>query len=158
MKIAMGADHGGFALKEILKEFLEKQGHEIIDVGAHQLEPGDDYPEYSALVAEQIMDKKAERGILVCGSGVGASVAANKFPGVRAALCHDIFSAHQGVEDDNINVLCLGQRVVGEELAKELVARFVGARFSEEERHKRRLGEVGEIEARFMKTEGAGKK
>ncbi|MDA8173807.1 MAG: ribose 5-phosphate isomerase B [Nitrospiraceae bacterium] len=158
MKIAIGADHGGFALKEVLKNFLKKKGHKVMDVGAHRLEPGDDYPEFSALVARQIMEKKAERGILVCGSGVGASVAANKFPGVRAALCHDIFSAHQGVEDDNINVLCLGQRVVGEELAKELAVRFVEAKFSGAERHLRRLDEIEKIESRYIKTEGAGRK
>jgi RpiB/LacA/LacB family sugar-phosphate isomerase len=152
MKIAIGSDHGGFLLKQIIEVFLRGLGHDVIDVGAHSLDPLDDYPQFSEAVALAVRNGDAEKGILTCGSGVGASVAANKFPGIRAAVCHDIFSAHQGVEDDNMNVLCLGQRVIGDELAKEIVARFVAATFSGAERHVRRLGEVNAIEKRFMRA------
>jgi ribose 5-phosphate isomerase B len=151
MKIAVGADHGGFLLKGAIATFLKEQGHELIDVGAFSLEPLDDYPESSRAVSEALLTKKAERGILICGSGVGASIAANKFPGIRAAVCHDTFSAHQGVEDDDMNVLCLGERIIGSELAKEIVGRFVSARFSGADRHIRRLGKVKVIEKEFMK-------
>jgi RpiB/LacA/LacB family sugar-phosphate isomerase len=151
MKIAIGADHGGFLLKQIIEVFVRELGHDIIDVGAHSLDPLDDYPQFSEAVSLAVRKGDAEKGILICGSGVGASVAANKFPGIRAAVCHDIFSAHQGVEDDNMNVLCLGQRVVGDELAKEIVARFIVATFSGAERHVRRLAEVNKIEKRFLK-------
>jgi ribose 5-phosphate isomerase B len=152
MKIAIGADHGGFLLKQIIEVFVRELGHDIIDVGAHSLDPLDDYPQFSEGVSLAVRKGDAEKGILICGSGVGASVAANKFPGIRAAVCHDIFSAHQGVEDDNMNVLCLGQRVVGDELAKEIVTRFIGATFSGAERHVRRLAEVNTIEKRFLRT------
>jgi ribose 5-phosphate isomerase B len=150
MKIAIGADHGGFALKEIIGGHLAGWGYEVMDCGAHSAEPSD-YPDYARAVAEAIRSGRAGRGILVCGSGVGASVAANKFPGIRAAVCHDSFSAHQGVEDDDMNVLCLGERIVGPELAKEVVERFLSACFSGEERHVRRLGKVKEIEREYMK-------
>jgi ribose 5-phosphate isomerase B len=151
MKITIGADHGGFALKGIIVQFLSKKGHEVIDVGAFSLEPADDYPDFARAVAEAILKGNAKRGILICGSGVGASIAANKFPGIRAALCHDSFSAHQGVEDDDMNVLCLGARVIGEELGKELVLSFLAARFSGEERHKRRIEKIKTIEREYMR-------
>jgi ribose 5-phosphate isomerase B len=152
MKIAIGADHGGFLLKQIIEVFLKEFGHDVIDVGAQSLDPLDDYPQFAEAVSLAVRRGDAEKGILVCGSGVGASVAANKFPGIRAAVCHDIFSAHQGVEDDDMNVLCLGQRVIGDELAKEIAARFIAATFSGAERHVRRLAEVSKIEKRFLKT------
>ncbi|MGQ9647857.1 MAG: ribose 5-phosphate isomerase B [Thermodesulfobacteriota bacterium] len=150
MVIAIAADHGGFHLKSLLVEFLEKLGHEVMDLGTNSEEPVD-YPDFARAVAQEILAKKAERGILICGSGVGACVAANKFPGIRAAICHDTFSAHQGVEDDDINVLCLGARVIGPELAKEIVRVWLSASFSGAERHRRRLTKVGEIEREFFK-------
>ncbi len=154
MKIAIGSDHGGFVQKGIIRQFLAEAGHEVTDMGAHSFNPIDDYPEFSRKVAEAVLDGRAERGILICGSGVGASIAANKFPGIRAAVCHDTFSARQGVEDDNMNVLCMGERVVGHELAKEIVERFISARFSGAERHLRRLKEVTEMEKEFLKPAG----
>lgn len=150
MKIAIGADHGGFFLKKLLRDFLEQEGHEVFDLGAAGPEPSD-YPDFARAVSETVAGGKAERGILVCGSGVGASVAANKIPGIRAAVCHDTFSAHQGVEDDEMNVLCLGERVIGPALAKEIVLRFLAARFSGAERHIRRLNKVKGIEKDYMK-------
>jgi ribose 5-phosphate isomerase B len=150
MKIAIGSDHGGFDLKQVISHFLSDKGYQVKDAGAFVHEPLDDYPDFARAVAEMILTGGAERGILICGSGVGASVAANKFPGIRAALCHDSFSAHQGVEDDNMNVLCLGARVIGEELAKELVSFFLAARFSEAERHVRRIGKVSAFEKEFL--------
>jgi RpiB/LacA/LacB family sugar-phosphate isomerase len=149
MIIALGADHGGFHLKKMLGEYLSNIGHTVNDLGTHS-EDAVDYPDYARAVAQAIREKKAERGILICGSGVGAGVAANKFPGIRAAVCHDTFSAHQGVEDDNMNVLCLGARVVGPELAKDIVRTFLSASFSGAERHVRRLGKVAAIEKEFM--------
>ena len=150
MKVALGSDHGGFLLKEIMARFLAEKGYQVLDLGAHTPDPSD-YPDFAKAVAEAILSKKAERGILICGSGVGASVAANKFPGIRAAVCHDTFSSHQGVEDDEMNVLCLGERVIGPELAKEIVLCFLSARFSGAERHIRRLAKVKEIEKEHMK-------
>jgi ribose 5-phosphate isomerase B len=150
VKIAMGADHGGFLLKKTLRNFLEEKGHEVIDLGTQSPEPSD-YPDFARAVAEAVMSGKTERGVLICGSGVGASVAANKVPGIRAAVCHDTFSAHQGVEDDEMNVLCLGERIIGPELAKEIVLRFLSARFSGAERHVRRLEKVKAIEKDYMK-------
>lgn len=150
MIIALGADHGGFYLKKVLEEHLRKLGHTVDDFGTHS-EDAVDYPDYARAVAQAIRENKAERGILICGSGVGAGVAANKFPGIRAAVCHDTFSAHQGVEDDNMNVLCLGARVVGPELAKEIVRIYLSATFSGAERHVRRLGKIADIEKEFMK-------
>jgi ribose 5-phosphate isomerase B len=149
MRIAIGADHGGYALKQELKDFLGSQGHQVEDVGAHALEPMDDYPDFTLAVAERVAAHEAERGIMVCGSGVGASVAANKVKGVRASVCHDTYSAHQGVEHDDMNVLCLGARIVGVELARELSNTFLAASYSGEERHQRRLGKVLDMEARF---------
>jgi ribose 5-phosphate isomerase B len=125
-----------------MADVIRDSGHHVVDCGAEQLIPGDDYPDYAERVSRAILDGRAERAVLICGSGVGASVAANKFPGIRAALCHDTFSAHQGVEDDSMNVLCLGARVVGPSLAEELVAAFLRARFSEAERHARRLAKI----------------
>ena len=142
MIIAVGTDHAGFPLKERVVEAIRAEHHDVLDCGALQLTPGDDYPDYAQRVAVAIQSGRAERAILICGSGVGASVAANKFVGVRAALCHDTFSARQGVEDDSMNVLCLGARVVGPSLAEELVRAFLRARFSGAERHTRRLGKI----------------
>jgi ribose 5-phosphate isomerase B len=150
MIIALGADHGGFLLKKVLAEYMRKLGHTVDDFGTHS-EDAVDYPDYARAVAQAIRENKAERGILICGSGVGAGVAANKFPGIRAAVCHDTFSAHQGVEDDNMNILCLGARVVGPELAKEIVRIYLSATFSGAERHVRRLGKIADIEKEFMK-------
>jgi RpiB/LacA/LacB family sugar-phosphate isomerase len=148
MKIAIGADHAGFDLKERLKACLQELKCDVLDLGTHDTSPVD-YPDFAEAVGLAVRDGKAERGILVCGSGVGASVAANKIPGVRAGLCHDHYSAHQGVEHDDMNVLVLGGRVIGESLAMELVSAFLDAKFTAEERHQRRLDKVKAIEARF---------
>jgi RpiB/LacA/LacB family sugar-phosphate isomerase len=152
MKIVIGADHGGFSLKSVIAQFISDKGHEVLDVGAFTADPLDDYPDFARGVAETILAGGAERGVLICGSGVGASIAANKFHGIRAALCHDSFSAHQGVEDDNMNILCLGARVIGEELARELVSFFLGAQFSGADRHVRRMGKVAAIEKEFIQS------
>jgi ribose 5-phosphate isomerase B len=146
MRIAIGVDHGGFPLKGPIVDYLATAGHEVLDLGAHNLDPGDDYPDYAKAVGEAVLRGEAERGIIICGSGVGACVAANKLPGIRAGVCHDTYSAHQGVEHDNINVLCLGARVIGMALALELVRAFIGAAFSGEERHRRRLAKIAEME------------
>lgn len=142
MIIALGSDHGGFVLKGTVAEAIRSAGHEVLDCGARTLEPGDDYPDFAAAVSRAVQSGTAERGIIVCGSGVGAAIAANKFSGIRAALCHDTFSARQGVEDDSMNVLALGARVIGPSLAQELVKAFAGATFSNAERHRRRLEKV----------------
>ena len=139
MKIAIGCDHAGFELKETLARQLSGDGHEVVDVGAKHFDANDDYPDAAAALARAVAGGQAERGILICGSGVGASVAANKIRGVRAGLCHDAYSAHQGVEHDDVNVLCLGARVIGVAVAEELVRVFLGAHFTGEERHARRL-------------------
>ena len=152
MRVVIGADHGGFELKKVLLEHLKKFGHSVEYLGTFS-PAASDYPDHSRAVANAVIDGTAERGILICGSGVGASVAANKFPGIRAAVCHDTFSAHQGVEDDDMNVLCLGARIIGPELAKEVVASFLSAVFSGADRHVRRLNKVKAIEKEFMKTE-----
>ena len=149
MKIALGADHAGFELKERVKKHLLSLKHEVLDLGTHSAAPVD-YPDFAEALGLAVRDGKAERGILVCGSGVGASVAANKIPGVRAGLCHDHYSAHQGVEHDDMNVLVLGGRVIGESVALELVSAFLDAKFSAEARHQRRLDKVKAIEARFI--------
>jgi ribose 5-phosphate isomerase B len=150
MRIAVGADHGGFPLKSPIIAELRRLGHEVVDCGAPALVPGDDYPDFAEAVALTIQRGDAGRGLLICGSGVGASVAANKFAGVRAAVCHDTYSAHQGVEHDDMNVLCMGARIIGNELAIELVRAFAAATFSGEERHRRRLGKVLGFERRSM--------
>lgn len=147
MKIAIGCDHGGFPLKETAMLVAMKAGHEIIDVGTFTADAVD-YPDFTCLVGEAIQQGKAERGIMICGSGVGACVAANKMKDIRAGLCHDTYSAHQAVEHDNINVLCLGARIIGIELAKEIIAAFLNAKFTNEERHVRRLNKVKEIETK----------
>ena len=146
MRIAVGADHGGFSLKENIVASLQKDGHEVVDVGAHTLDPTDDYPDFARAVGQAVQRGDAERGIIICGSGVGACVAANKLRGVRAGICHDTYSAHQGVEHDDMNVLCLGARVVGVELARELARTFIGAQFSGAERQVRRLAKVAAME------------
>ncbi len=148
MKIALGADHAGFELKERIKAFLADAKHDVLDLGTDGTAPVD-YPDFAEAVGMAVRERRAERGIILCGSGVGASVAANKIPGVRAGLCHDHYSAHQGVQHDDINVLVLGGRVVGEAVALELVTAFLDARFSGEERHRRRLDKVKAIEKRF---------
>jgi ribose 5-phosphate isomerase B len=150
MHVAIGADHGGFPLKIVLLEHLKTLGHAVRDLGTYGSEPVD-YPDYARAVANAIIDGRAERGILICGSGVGACVAANKFPDIRAAICHDTFSAHQGVEDDDMNVLCLGARILGAELAKDIVTTYLKATFSGAERHVRRLKKVAEIEKEVLK-------
>ena len=149
MRVVIGADHGGFALKDELKAFVESIGHEIVDVGAHQLDPADDFPDFTKLVAQSVVSAEAQRGIMICGSGVGASVAANKVKGVRASVCHDTYSAHQGVEHDDMNVLCLGARIIGIELARELADAFLSAEFAPEERFRRRLDKVLDMESNF---------
>ncbi len=153
LRVALGADHGGYPLKADLLPWLKSQGYEVFDLGASQYDAKDDYPDFAEAVAKAVAGGKAERGIIICGSGVGACIAANKVPGARACPCHDTYSAHQGVEHDDMNILCLGARVIGIELAKEVVAAFLKARFSNEERHKRRLQKVLAIETRFLKTE-----
>ncbi|MCE7038754.1 RpiB/LacA/LacB family sugar-phosphate isomerase [Dyadobacter sp. CY312] len=148
MKIGIAADHGGYELKVALRDFLVGQGHQIQDFGAYELNSKDDYPDFVIPLAEAVAKGDVERGIAVCGSGVGASVAANKVAGVRAALINDHFSAHQGVEDDDLNILCLGGRVTGPMAAQELVGSFLNARFTGEERHNRRLAKVKKLEQR----------
>ena len=148
MKIALGADHAGFELKEQVKALLLELKHEVLDLGTRSTEPVD-YPDFAEAVGLAVRDGKAERGILVCGSGVGASVAANKIPGVRAGLCHDHYSAHQGVEHDDMNVLVMGGRVIGESVALELTHAFLDSKYTAEERHQRRLEKVKAIEGRY---------
>jgi len=148
MIVAVGTDHGGFGLKAVMIDAIRAAGHEVVDCGAFQLEPGDDYPDFAAEVARAIAGGRAQRGVLICGSGVGASIAANKFIGIRCALCHDTFSAHQGVEDDSMNVIALGARVVGPSLAAEIVTTFLRAEFSGAERHRRRLEKVNEFDTK----------
>ena len=148
MKVVIGSDHAGFQLKNAMGDLLRSMGNEVLDVGAFNENPSD-YPDFAEAVDRAVLDGKAERGVLICGSGVGASVAANKLPGIRAGMCHDTYSAHQGVEHDNINVLVLGSRVVGVALAQDLVRAFMGAKFSNEERHVRRLGKVKALETKY---------
>lgn len=150
MHIAVACDHAGFPLKETVLETLRKDGHIVADLGTNSTEAVD-YPDYARAVADAVRSGRAERAVLLCGSGAGACVAANKFRGIRAATCHDSFSAHQSVEDDDVNVLCLGARVVGQSLASELVLDYINARFSGEDRHLRRLGKIAAFEANFGK-------
>ena len=147
MKVAIGCDHGGYPLNEKVIAQIQALGHEVIDFGTHDGSAADDYPDYARAVAESIQKGEADRGILICGSGVGVAITANKFRGVRSCLCHDTYSARQGVEHDNMNVLCLGARIVGFELALELVRSYMSATFSTEERHRRRSAKVDAIEA-----------
>ena len=146
MQIGIAADHGGFGLKEQLTERLRDAGHAVEDFGAHQLNTQDDYPDYIVPLARSVASGKNDRGIAVCGSGVGASVAANKINGIRCGLCHDHFSSRQGVEDDHMNIVCLGGRVIGIELAWDVVTAFLSAEFSGAERHRRRLEKVSALE------------
>jgi len=148
MRVAFAADHAGFLLKQEVAESLRKEGHEVVDVGTSSTAPVD-YPDFAEAVGLAVREGRGERGVLICGSGVGAAVAANKLPGVRAAICHDTYSAHQGVEHDDMNVLVLGGRIVGPALAHELVRAFVAARYSGEERHARRLAKIIALENRY---------
>jgi ribose 5-phosphate isomerase B len=148
MKVVIGSDHAGFALKNSMGDLLRSLGHQVVDVGAFNENPSD-YPDYSAAVGRTVLDGKADRGVLICGSGVGASVAANKIKGIRAAVCHDNYSAHQGVEHDDMNVLVLGSRIIGVKLAEDLVKAFLAAQFSHEERHVRRINKIKALEANF---------
>jgi ribose 5-phosphate isomerase B len=155
MKLVIGSDHAGFALKEEVRANLVEAGHEVIDVGAHTLDPQDDYPDFAEKVGEAIRRGDAPRGILICGSGVGVCVAANKMPGIRAGMCHDTYSAHQGVEHDDMNVLVMGARIIGPALAFEVAHAFVGATFQcKEERFERRFKKVLAIEAKYQKETG----
>lgn len=148
MKISIGADHAGYTLKQELAKHIKSLGHDVHDVGTFDSTKPDDYPDFATLVAEDIRSGKADRGLLVCGSGVGVSVAANKFKGIRAGLCHDHYSAHQGVEHDDMNVLVMGARIIGSATAIDLAEAFLSANFSNEERHLRRLQKVKGIEER----------
>jgi RpiB/LacA/LacB family sugar-phosphate isomerase len=152
MKIAIGSDHAGFELKEAVKQLLLELKHDVRDVGTHSTEPVD-YPDFAEAVGLAVHEGKAERGILCCGSGVGASVAANKIPGIRAGLCHDHYSAHQGVEHDDMNVLVMGGRVIGELVALELVSAFLSSKYTGEDRHQRRLEKVIALENRYKQKE-----
>lgn len=154
LHIALAADHGGFVLKTSLIPWLESENFEIIDLGAYVFDSRDDYPDFAEDVAEAVVSAKADRGLLICGSGVGAAIAANKVPGIRACLCHDTYSAHQGVEHDDMNVLCIGGRVIGIELAKEIIGAFLKAQFSGLERYQRRLDKVKALESRTLKRLG----
>ena len=151
MRVAIGADHAGFELKQILLDYLRHRGHEVIDLGTTSEDPVD-YPDFAEAVSKVLLDGAAERGVLVCGSGVGASVSANKIPGIRAGLCHDTYSARQGVEHDDMNILVLGARVIGVELARELVNNFLAANFNGEERHSRRIEKIKALEKRYGKA------
>jgi len=153
LRVALGADHGGFSLKTELLPWLKDRGYDVLDLGAHALDSTDDYPDFSKLVAQTVASGDAPRGIIICGSGVGACITANKVPGVRAGTCHDTYSAHQGVEHDDMNILCLGARIIGIEVVKEVVAAFLGAKFSNEERHHRRLQKVLAVEAEAVKRD-----
>src|SRR6476646_2550712 len=148
MKLVIGSDHAGFQLKVAIGEFLKAQGHDVLDVGAFDEKPSD-YPDFAEKVGAAVLDGRGERGVLICGSGVGVSVAANKIPGIRAGMCHDTYSAHQGVEHDDINVLVLGARIIGAALAHEVVDAFLNAKFTGEERHVRRLDKIQKIEERY---------
>jgi len=145
MRVAVGSDHAGYPLKDHLAKWLAENGQAVYDLGTHSTEPVD-YPDYAASVAQAVLDGRADRGIVVCGSGAGASIAANKLNGIRAAVAHDAYTAHQMVEHDDVNVLCLGSRVVGEALAQDLVDTFIEAKFSREDRHVRRLDKIRALE------------
>jgi RpiB/LacA/LacB family sugar-phosphate isomerase len=151
MQVVIGSDHAGFELKNAMGVLLASLGHEVLDVGAYNENPSD-YPDFAESVGKAVLDGRAERGVLICGSGVGASVAANKVRGIRAGMCTDTYSAHQGVEHDNINVLVLGSRITGEKLAEELVRAYMGAKFTNEERHVRRLAKVKALEDKMCKS------
>ena len=152
MRIALSGDHAGLEMKNTIAGWLKEWGHHVSDLGAYGYDKDDDYPDFADATAQAIATGRAERGIIVCGSGVGASIAANKVPGVRAGMCHDTYSAHQGVEHDDMNVLCVGGRIIGPEVAREVVTAFLAARFTGEERHRRRLNKVLAIEARSARV------
>jgi len=147
MRVGIATDHGGFGLKEDLAGHIRAAGHEVVDFGAHSLNPSDDYPDFVVPLAQAVAEGQVDRGVAICGSGVGASVCVNKIHGIRAALIHDHFSAKQGVEDDHMNILCMGGRTVGPAVAWDLVETFLAAEFSQAERHLRRLGKVASLEA-----------
>jgi RpiB/LacA/LacB family sugar-phosphate isomerase len=153
LRVVLGSDHAGFELKKELTTYLHELGHLVLDVGTKSTVPVD-YPDYAEAVGQALLEGRADRGILICGSGVGASVAANKLPGIRAGLCHDTYSAHQGVEHDDMNVLVLGARVIGSELARELARAFLSAQFSGEERHRRRLAKITALERGYIGEAG----
>ncbi|MBS1921686.1 MAG: ribose 5-phosphate isomerase B [Bacteroidetes bacterium] len=150
MRVAIACDHAGYQYKNLLLQLIKDHGYEAIDAGAYSEVPGDDYPDHAADIANMILSNQAERGILICGSGVGVSVAANKFKGIRAGVCHDTYSAHQCVEHDDVNVLCIGERVIGIEPAKEIILAFLAAVYSHEPRHQRRLDKIKDIENKNM--------
>ena len=154
MKIVIGSDHAGFQLKVAMGDLLRSMNQEVLDVGAFNENPSD-YPDFAEAVGRAILDRKAERGVLICGSGVGASVAANKLTGIRAAVCHDTYSAHQGVEHDDMNVLVLGSRIIGVKLAEDLVKAYLAAKFTNEDRHVRRLTKVKALESKFAVSSSA---
>jgi ribose 5-phosphate isomerase B len=154
MKIVIGSDHAGFQLKVAMGDLLRSMNQEVLDVGAFNENPSD-YPDFAEAVGRAILDRKAERGVLICGSGVGASVAANKLTGIRAAVCHDTYSAHQGVEHDDMNVLVFGSRIVGVKLAEDLVKAYLAAKFTNEDRHVRRLAKVKALESKFAMSSSA---
>jgi RpiB/LacA/LacB family sugar-phosphate isomerase len=151
MLVVVGSDHAGYDLKQFVIKNLEAQGYDVLDAGTDST-AAVDYPDFAEKVGRAVLDGRAERGVIICGSGVGASVAANKLPGIRAGLCHDTYSAHQGVEHDNMNVLVLGSRIIGTETARECVHSFLGAQFTHEERHVRRLGKIDVLEQKFCNT------
>ncbi len=151
MKIVIGSDHAGFQLKNAMGDLVRSLGHSVLDVGAFNENPSD-YPDFAEAVGRAVLDGKAERGVLICGSGIGASVAANKLIGIRAGICHDTYSGHQGVEHDNMNVLVMGSRVIGEKLAEDVVRAFLLAKFTNEERHVRRLAKVHALEEKMLKV------
>jgi ribose 5-phosphate isomerase B len=150
-RVGIAADHGGYPLKVELVPWLQAQGYEVVDLGAHTLDPLDDYPDFADAAAQAIVSGQVERAIVFCGSGVGASIAANKVPGVRAAVCHDVYSAHQGVEHDDMNVLCLGARIIEVDFARELASAFLSAELLDGEKYHRRLAKVSAIEQRSLK-------
>ncbi|HEX9763280.1 MAG TPA: ribose 5-phosphate isomerase B [Acidimicrobiia bacterium] len=145
MRIAVGSDHAGYEMKEDLASWLAESGHAVYDLGTHSTDPVD-YPDYSAAVAHAVLDGRADRGVIVCGSGAGASIAANKLNGIRAAVAHDVYTAHQMVEHDDVNIICLGSRVIGQALAEDLVKTFIEARFSRDDRHVRRVDKIRALE------------
>lgn len=149
--MVIGSDHAGFRLKNAMGDVVRSLGHAVLDIGAFNENPSD-YPDYAEAVGRAVVEGRAERGILICGSGVGASIAANKLVGVRAGICHDTYSGHQGVEHDNMNILVMGSRVIGEKLADDIVRAFLGANFTNEERHVRRLAKVHALEEKMLKT------
>jgi RpiB/LacA/LacB family sugar-phosphate isomerase len=154
MKIVIGSDHAGFQLKAAMGDLLRSLNQEVLDIGAFNENPSD-YPDFAEAVGRAILDRKAERGVLICGSGVGASVAANKLTGIRASVCHDTYSAHQGVEHDDMNVLVLGSRIIGVKLAEDLVKAFLASKFTNEDRHVRRLAKVKALESKFAVSTSA---